>query len=60
MDDPDQTAPVPRDDGSVPPKPPSRREREDMLTGNQRAAAPKTKSGGKAIAVEDLDASNDK
>lgn len=60
MDDPDQTAPVPRDDGGTPPKPPSRRERNDMATGNQRAPARKTARGGKAIAVEDLDASNDK
>ncbi|MDP3547687.1 MAG: hypothetical protein Q8S29_16070 [Phreatobacter sp.] len=60
MDDPDQTAPVPRDDGGTPPKPPSRRERHEMATGNQRAAAPKAARDGKAIAVEDLDASNDK
>jgi hypothetical protein len=31
-----------------------------MATGNQRAPAPKAAGGGKAIAVEDLDASNDK
>jgi len=60
MDDPDQTAPVPRDDGGTPPKPPCRRERNEMATGNQRAAAPKTTRDGEAIAVADLDASNDK
>lgn len=60
MDDPDQTAPVPRDDGGTPPKPPTRRERNDMATGNQRAEPPQTVQSGKAIAVEDLDASNDK
>lgn len=60
MDDPDQTAPVPRDDGGTPPKSPSRRERNEMATGNQRAAAPKTTRDGKTIVVENLDASNDK
>ncbi len=60
MDDPDQTAPVPRDDGGVPPKPPTQRERNAMVTGNQRATAPTTRQGGKAIAIDDLDASNDK
>ena len=60
MDDPHQTAPVPRDDGGVPPRPPTRRERNDMATGNQRAEPPKTVKNGQAIPVEDLDASNDK
>lgn len=60
MDDPDLTAPVPRDDGSVPPKPPTRRERNDMATGNQRAEPPKNVRGKTAIPVEDLDALNDK
>jgi hypothetical protein len=58
MDDPDQTAPAPRDDGSVPPKRPTPREVREMATGNQRAAAPKGKA--KATAVVDLNAANDK
>lgn len=62
MDDPDQTAPAPRDDGSVPPRKPSPRELRDMATGNQRAARPpaadRTKT--KAIDIEDLSAANDK
>jgi hypothetical protein len=62
MDDPDQTAPAPRDDGSVPPKRPTPREVRDMVTGNQRAAPPPTadKAKTKAIEVEDLNAANDK
>ena len=59
MDDPDQTAPVPQDDGSVPPKKPTAREIREMATGNQRAAPPHP-AKKKAIAIEDLDASNDK
>jgi hypothetical protein len=59
MDDPDQTAPAPRDDGSVPPKRPTQREIREMATGNQRAAPPE-KGKGKAIAVDDLNAANDK
>ena len=65
MDDPDQTAPAPRDDGSDRPKPPTERELRDMVTGNERAAPPakvdKTDAAaGKAIDVEDLNAANDK
>jgi hypothetical protein len=59
MDDPDQTAPAPRDDGSVPPKRPTPREIREMATGNQRAAPP-PKGKDKAIAVDDLNAANDK
>jgi len=57
MDDPDQTAPAPRDDGQVPPRPPTAREREEMKTGNHRADPPPR---DKALPVEDLNASNDK
>jgi hypothetical protein len=56
MDDPDQTAPAPRDDGQVPPRPPTSREKDEMATGNRRAEAP----AKKALPVEDLNASNDK
>lgn len=59
MDDPDQTAPVPRDDGGAKPAPPSRREEREMVTGNGRTDPPRP-ADGKAIAIEDLDASNDK
>jgi hypothetical protein len=59
MDDPDQTAPAPRDDGSVPPKRPTPREVREMATGNQRAEPPKPRKA-KAIEVEDLNAANDK
>jgi hypothetical protein len=41
MDDPDQTAPVPRDDGKTPPRRPTPREKRDMATGNQRAEPPR-------------------
>jgi hypothetical protein len=57
MDDPDQTAPAPRDDGQVPPRQPTAREREEMKTGNHRADPPPR---DKALPVEDLNASNDK
>lgn len=62
MDDPDQTAPAPRDDGSDRPKPPTERELREMVTGNERAAPPDkaNKTEGKAIEVEDLNAANDK
>ncbi len=59
MDDPDQTAPATRDDGSVPPKRPTSREVREMATGNQRAA-PSPKGKTKGIAVDDLNAANDK
>jgi hypothetical protein len=59
MDDPDQTAPAPRDDGSVPPKRPTPREVREMATGNQRVEPPKPRKA-KAIEVEDLNAANDK
>ena len=57
MDDPDQTAPVPRDDGQVPPRPPTPRDKDEMKTGNHRAEPPEA---GKALPAEDLNASNDK
>lgn len=61
MDDPDQSAPIPQDDGSVPPKQPTPREIREMVTGNERAAPPPPdKAKGKAIDVEDLNAENDK
>lgn len=41
MDDPDQTAPVPQDDGKVPPTKPTARERDELATGNRRADPPK-------------------
>jgi hypothetical protein len=59
MDDPDQTTPAPRDDGSVPPKRPTSREVREMATGNQRAVPP-SRGKPKAIAVDDLNAANDK
>ena len=58
MDDPDQTAPVPQDDGSVPPKRPTPREIREMKTGNQRAETPREKRA--ALKVENLTAANDK
>lgn len=58
MDDPDQTAPAPRDDGGKTPRPPTPREKREMATGNQCAEAfAKTT---KALDIEDLNASNDK
>lgn len=57
MDDPDQTAPVPQDDGSVPPGKPSPREVRDMKTGNQRAEVPEKKRP--PVRVDDLNAAND-
>lgn len=62
MDDPDQTAPAPRDNGSVPPRQPTPREMREMITGNQRAAPPPAadKAAKKAVEIDDLNAANDK
>ncbi|WP_168201816.1 hypothetical protein [Phreatobacter aquaticus] len=54
MDDPDQTAPVPRDDGAVPPVRPTEREKKEMATGNGRAVPPEP-----AIDPKKLNAAND-
>lgn len=62
MDDPDQTAPAPRDDGSVPPKRASPREIREMMTPDGRdgpAIKTPAKAPEKAIKVEDLNAAND-